>query len=230
MIKPIIIAIDGYSSCGKSTLAKALAKQLNFSFVDTGAMYRAVTLYFLRNDVNWNVASEQELNSLLDKIHITFKFNKEKASSETFLNGECVEDEIRGKQVSNAVSEVAKLKTIRKRMVELQQRGGTEKALVLDGRDIGTKVFPNAELKLFMTADPEIRARRRFKELQLKGEELTLEEIKENLKKRDFNDSNREENPLRQAEDAIVLDNSNMNQEEQLDLVMSILKERGVIS
>ena len=162
MNQPIIIAIDGYSSCGKSTVAKALAKRLNYVFVDTGAMYRAVSLYILRNKIDWQNSSEKEIEKVLDDITITFEFNPDSEQSDTYLNGENVEEEIRGKAVSEVVSEISQIKSIRKRMVSLQQKAGAKKGLVMDGRDIGTQVFPNAELKIFMTADPKIRAQRRF--------------------------------------------------------------------
>ena len=158
MTQPIIIAIDGYSSCGKSTIAKALAKRLNYVFVDTGAMYRAVSLYILRNKIDWQNSSDQEMESILNKITITFQPNSGTQNSDTLLNGENIEEEIRGKEVSEVVSQISQLRAIRKRMVSLQQKAGLKKGLVMDGRDIGTKVFPNAELKLFMTADPKIRA------------------------------------------------------------------------
>ncbi|MBL4709656.1 MAG: (d)CMP kinase [Flavobacteriales bacterium] len=228
MTKPIIIAIDGYSSCGKSTIAKALAKRLNYAYVDTGAMYRAVSLYILRAQLDWKNLSEEELDQTLDQIHISFHFNEESQSSDTYLNGENIEEEIRGKQVSESVSEISQLKTIRKRMVSLQQEAGLNKKMVMDGRDIGTKVFPNAELKLFMTADPKIRAKRRYDELKANGKELNLEEIENNLEKRDYNDTHREENPLRKATDAIKLDNSYMNQEEQLSWVLQLVEDKLV--
>lgn len=229
MNKPITIAIDGYSSCGKSTLAKALANCLNFAFVDTGAMYRAVCLYFLRNKLDWKKLSTSEIEAVLDQISITFEYNSIKNSSDTFLNGENVEEEIRGKEVSQAVSELSQLKAIRSRMVGLQQKVENRSGLIMDGRDIGTKVFPNAELKLFMTADPAIRVQRRFNELKRSGKQVSLEEVAENLKSRDYNDTHREENPLRKAADAIEIDNSYLNQEEQLQLVLKILTEKGLI-
>lgn len=225
-MQPIIIAIDGYSSCGKSTIAKALAKRLNYSYVDTGAMYRAVSLYILRLDLDWNELSEDQLEELLDKIHITFEFNAEMGISETYLNGENVEEEIRGKAVSTAVSEISQIKTIRRRMVQLQQKAGLSKKLVMDGRDIGTVVFPKAELKLFMTAQPEIRAQRRFDELKAKGKDVSLNEVMENLKLRDHNDTHRKENPLVKADDAIVIDNSFLSEEEQLNKVIQLVEER----
>jgi cytidylate kinase len=226
MNHPIIIAIDGYSSCGKSTIAKALAKKLNYIFIDTGAMYRAVSLYILRNNLDWQNSTEQEIENILDKITITFEYNPSSQQSDTYLNGENVEEEIRGKEVSEVVSEISQLKAIRKRMVSLQQKAGIKKGLVMDGRDIGTQVFPNAELKIFMTADPQIRAQRRFDELKANGKELTMEEIQSNLTSRDHNDTHRKENPLRKASDAVELDNSYLDQEEQLNWVLKVLEEK----
>lgn len=225
-MEPIIIAIDGFSSCGKSTLAKALAKRLGYGYLDTGAMYRAVTLYGLKKGIDFADLSGSEIAELLNEVEITFKPDPETAENITYLNGKAVEQEIRGKQVSNAVSEVAQLKEIRKRMLQLQQEAGKQKAIVVDGRDIGTKVFPNAELKLFMTASPEIRAERRYQELQKKGQKITLEEVEENLKKRDYQDTHRKENPLVKAKDAIELDNSHLDQEEQLNFVIRLLQEK----
>ncbi len=226
MNQPIIIAIDGYSSCGKSTVAKALAKRLNYVFVDTGAMYRAVSLYILRNKIDWQNSSEKEIEKVLDNITITFEFNPDSEQSDTYLNGENVEEEIRGKAVSEVVSEISQIKSIRKRMVSLQQKAGAKKGLVMDGRDIGTQVFPNAELKIFMTADPKIRAQRRFNELKIKGKQLTIEEVEENLSTRDYNDTHRKENPLIKAPDAIELDNTYLNEEEQLNWVLKVLQEK----
>ena len=228
MNHPIIIAIDGYSSCGKSTIAKALAKKLNYIFIDTGAMYRAVSLYILRNNLDWQNSTEQEIDNILDKITITFEYNPSSQQSDTYLNGENVEEEIRGKEVSEVVSEISQLKAIRKRMVSLQQKAGIKKGLVMDGRDIGTQVFPNAELKIFMTADPQIRAQRRFDELKANGKELTMEEIQSNLTSRDHNDTHRKENPLRKASDAVELDNSYLDQEEQLNWVLKVLEEKNL--
>ena len=222
---PIIIAIDGYSSCGKSTIAKALAKRLGYVYMDTGAMYRAVSLYILRHNIPIEDLTPKEIKEILDQIDIQFVWMEDKGISETFLNGENVENEIRGKEVSEKVSEVAQIKTIRERMIELQRKAGLHKGLVMDGRDIGTKVFPDAELKIFMTADPDIRAERRFMELSAKGEEITLEEVEENIRLRDYNDTNRKENPLTQAEDAVILDNSKLDQEEQLLFVLSLIED-----
>ncbi len=225
-MRDIIIAIDGFSSCGKSTLAKALANQLNYAYVDTGAMYRAVCLYFLRKKLDWKKLNQKEIEDILNEIEISFNYNPVVKESETFLNGENVEGEIREKPVSAAVSEISQLKVIRQKMVHLQQGAGIKKALVMDGRDIGTVVFPNAEVKLYMTADPEIRAQRRFDELKSKGVAMTFDEVSENLNLRDYNDSHRKENPLMKAEDAIEIDNSYLNQEEQLNLVLKIIKEK----
>jgi len=221
----INIAIDGYSSCGKSTLAKEIAKELDYVFIDTGAMYRAVALFAIQNGLVNGELNVSELISRLPDIQITFEFNPDRGASDVLLNGINVEVEIRQMQVSDNVSPVAAIKEVRKKLVELQQQMGNEKGVVMDGRDIGTVVFPNAELKLFMTANNEIRAQRRFDELQSKGESLTLEQVKENLEKRDFIDTNRKDDPLRQANDARVLDNSNVSREEQLSLAMSWIEE-----
>lgn len=217
-----IIAIDGFSSCGKSTVAKALAKKLNFVFVDSGAMYRAVTLYFLRNAIYCSDTAAVQV--ALDNIHIDFIPNTEK--TQILLNGEDVSDEIRQMEVSEMVSEVSAIKEVRKAMVAQQQQLGARRNIVMDGRDIGTTVFPDADLKIFMTADPLIRANRRLAELLAKGETVTSEEVIENLAHRDHIDSTREESPLRQASDAIVLDNSYMTQEEQLELVLNEYQSR----
>ena len=217
----INIAIDGYSSCGKSTLAKEIAKQLDYVFIDTGAMYRAVTLFALENKLINGVLNEIELISILPQIEITFEFNKERGTSDVLLNGKNVETEIRQMKVSEKVSLVAAVKEVRKKLVELQQKMGNKKGVVMDGRDIGTVVFPFAELKIFMTANKEVRANRRFEELQSKSEKTTLELVKANLEQRDYIDTNRKEDPLRQAEDAKVLDNSELSREEQIVIAMS---------
>lgn len=219
--KNFIIAIDGFSSCGKSTVAKALAKQLNYVFIDSGAMYRAVTLYFLRNEILLDdVAQVQEA---LRNIQIDFVPNTEQ--TQILLNDEDVSTEIRQMYVSNKVSEVSAIKEVRTAMVAQQQQLGKIKNIVMDGRDIGTTVFPDADLKIFMTASPHVRAERRFAELSAKGEEVTMEEVMENLAHRDHIDSTREESPLRQAADAIVLDNSNLTQEEQLQIVLTAVRD-----
>jgi len=210
-----IIAIDGFSSCGKSTLAKALAKKLKFAFIDSGAMYRAVTLYFLRNEVALD--DQEAIENALHDIHIDFIPNTSK--TEIHLNDEDVSDEIRQMYISDKVSDVSAIKAVRVAMVTQQQKLGSRRNIIMDGRDIGTTVFPDADLKIFMTADPKVRAARRYLELTEKGEDVTLEEVVENLATRDRIDSTRAESPLRQAEDAIVLDNSNLTPEQQLRFV-----------
>jgi len=214
-----IIAIDGYSSCGKSTLAKALAKELRYLYIDSGAMYRAVTLYFIRNAVP--VDDEAKVAEALEQIHIDFHIEPGRTLIQ--LNGEDVSDEIRQMYVSDFVSEVSAVKAVRLAMVAQQQRMGRNKNIVMDGRDIGTTVFPDADLKIFMTADPKVRAERRYLELKNKGEDITLEEVFENLAHRDYIDTTREESPLVRATDAIVLDNTELNEEEQLQFVLDRL-------
>lgn len=211
-----IIAIDGFSSCGKSTLAKALAKELEFVFIDSGAMYRAVTLYFIRERVD--LKNEQAVLQALENIHIDLVPNGQ--TVQILLNEEDVSEEIRLMYVSDSVSEVSAVKAVRQAMVAQQQKLGGRRNIVMDGRDIGTTVFPNADLKIFMTASPSVRAERRFAELMAKGETATMEEVRDNLAHRDHIDSTRQESPLRQAKDAIVLDNSNITQEEQLKIVI----------
>ncbi|WP_421942772.1 (d)CMP kinase [Pedobacter sp.] len=213
MKKNLVVAIDGYSSCGKSTLAKALAKKLGFIYIDSGAMYRAVTLYFLRNEINVNDDAK-----VIDALqHIELNFHSRDYQSHITLNGEEVSDEIRLMPVSENVSEVSAHKIVRHEMVKQQQRMGKSKNIVMDGRDIGTTVFPNAPVKFFMTADPKIRAERRFKELESKGNNTTtLEEVFENLAHRDYADTTRKESPLVRADDAVILDNTDLTQDEQL--------------
>jgi cytidylate kinase len=218
-VSAIIIAIDGYSSCGKSTLAKAMASKLKYGYVDSGAMYRAVTLYFLENKIDFS--KPKEVQASLKEIHIHFALNKETSRNETWLNGRMVEDLIRSKSVSDYVSPVATLVDVRREMVALQRITGQNRGIVMDGRDIGTHVFPDAELKIFMTADPEVRALRRYRELLAKGESWTMEAVRDNLRERDRIDSTRSENPLRQAADALVLDNSYLTEAEQLELATS---------
>lgn len=213
-MKKIIITIDGFSSCGKSTLAKALAKELNYVFIDSGAMYRAITLYFMEHSVNLNNTTEVE--NALGKIQLSFQYDHQSGKSDMLLNGENVENAIRSMEISNRVSDVAAHPLVRDFAVAQQQQMGVEKGIVMDGRDIGTTVFPNAELKIFVTADPEIRAARRFKELAEKNPNITMDEVMTNLSSRDHVDSTREFSPLRKAEDAIELNNSNLNREEQL--------------
>lgn len=215
----IIIAIDGYSACGKSTTAKKVAENLRYTYVDTGAMYRAVTLYILDNHIP--LANTDEVAKALDEIDISFRRNLETLANETFLNGKNVEQEIRKMPVSDHVSQVSAIPEVRRLLVSQQQRMGKDKGLVMDGRDIGSVVFPQAELKVFMTADVKVRALRRQSELAEKGEIVPLEEILENLRKRDLYDTTRQESPLIQAEDAILLDNTYLTIDEQVDLVTS---------
>ena len=218
----IIIAIDGHSSCGKSTVAKAIAQRLNYIFIDSGAMYRAVTLYCLRHNlINNGIVNIPELKANLDKIKVTFRFNDKTNHNDVWLNGENVEQEIRLLTVSQNVSPVAAVAEVRHLLVALQQEMGKSKGIVMDGRDIGTVVFPTAELKIFMTAQPDVRAKRRFDELNAKGESISYDEIKANIIERDRYDETRNESPLRQADDAIILDNSYMTREEQLEWILS---------
>ncbi len=215
--KKITIAIDGHSSCGKSTMAKQLAKRLGYVYVDTGAMYRTVTLFALRNglfDADGNVNTD-ELKARMHEIEVSFKFNETTGKADACLNGEDVEKEIRLMEVSNHVSPIAAIPFVREEMVEQQRRMGKEKGIVMDGRDIGTTVFPDAELKIFVTASAEVRAQRRYDELTGKGENANYEEILKNVQERDYIDSHRAVSPLRQADDAILLDNSHMTIEEQ---------------
>ncbi len=220
----IIVAIDGYSSCGKSTTAKLVAKQLNYPYIDTGAMYRAVTLFFIQNHIS--ETNPKEIEAALSQIQISFRIHPELGRNDTYLNGLNVEDEIRKMYVSEKVSDVSAIPEVRKALVEQQQRMGKTRGIVMDGRDIGTVVFPQAELKIFMTADPMIRAQRRQQELMQKGELIGLEEIAENLKKRDYIDTHRTESPLRQAEDAVYVDNSLMTLDEQVELVVRLADAR----
>ncbi|MGB1231680.1 MAG: (d)CMP kinase [Winogradskyella sp.] len=223
----ITIAIDGFSSTGKSTLAKQLAKQLNYIYVDTGAMYRAVAYYALKNDLisETNFNSEALINQL-EAIQITFRFNEKLGFAEVYLNGENIETEIRTLEVSKYVSPVATLSQVRQKLVEQQQIMGKDKGVVMDGRDIGTVVFPNAELKIFMTASAETRAKRRYKELLERGDVLSYKDVLDNVTTRDRIDSTREDSPLIQAEDAIAIDNSNLTIEEQLITLLKLAKER----
>jgi len=223
----IIIAIDGHSSCGKSTIAKAVAVRFGYIFIDSGAMYRAVTLYALRHNliIDGEVKRE-ELIGALPEIRIDFRYNPERQRSDTFLNGENVEEEIRQLTVSQNVSPVATIAEVRKAMVRFQQEMGRNKGIVMDGRDIGTVVFPDAEFKLFVTASTEIRAKRRFDELKSKGENVSFDEILQNIMERDRIDSTREASPLRKADDALVLDNSTMTRDEQLEWVIRKVEEK----
>jgi CMP/dCMP kinase len=223
-MRKIIIAIDGYSSCGKSTLAKALAKELHYAYVDTGAMYRAVTLYFLDNDLDIN--DKADVLKALENIEIHFERTAQ--GNHVFLNGRDVENEVRTMRVSEMVSPVSTISVVRRAMVAQQQKMGNRKAVVMDGRDIGTVVFPDAELKIFLTADTDIRAKRRFDEMKSKGQETPIDDIRHNLLERDLIDSNRADSPLRQADDAILIDNSHLTPDEQLkkvlDMVMDLKK------
>ena len=231
-VQKITIAIDGFSSCGKSTLAKALAYKLGYNYIDTGAMYRAVTLYALRHNIisETHQINMDELLEALPVIEIKFTLNPETHHSDVVLNGENVEREIRGMPVSNAVSKISAVKEVRKQMVALQRKMGKRKGVVMDGRDIGTHVFPKADIKLFMTADPEVRAKRRMDEFSSKGQYFSVEEIEMSLLKRDLEDMSREESPLVQADDAVVLDNSELSREEQLEYVLKLISDLQLIS
>ncbi len=222
--KKIIITIDGWSSCGKSTLAKQLARELGYVYIDSGAMYRAITLYFLRNHTNWN--NHDDVIEALQHIKLEFQANHKNGSSEMYLNGENVEYVIRDLVVAEKVSEIAAIKEVREFAVKQQQAMGAGKGIVMDGRDIGTVVFPNAELKLFMTADNEVRVKRRYHELYEKNPNVTMDEVRQNLEHRDYIDSHREVSPLRKAEDAIVLDNTTLTPKEQLALALSWVSEK----
>ena len=220
-MRKITIAIDGFSSCGKSTMAKDLAKRIGYVYVDSGAMYRAVTLYAMEHGCfDGEQLDVEKLRSMMGDIHISFLFNPETGKPDTYLNNIKVEDRIRSMEVSERVSIVAALDFVRSEMVAQQQAFGKEKGVVMDGRDIGTTVFPDAELKVFLTASPEIRAQRRYDELKAKGQEASFDEILENVKERDYLDQHREVSPLVQAEDAILLDNSHLTIEEQNDWLM----------
>ncbi|RYY82498.1 MAG: (d)CMP kinase [Chitinophagaceae bacterium] len=221
-MKKIIVTIDGWSSCGKSTLAKQLASRLGYIYVDSGAMYRAITLFFLRNHVDWTETAQVE--QALQDISLEFVPNEKSGQSEIFLNGENVEYVIRDLVVAEKVSEVAAIKEVRSFAVAQQQQMGLQKGIVMDGRDIGTVVFPDAELKIFMTADNAVRVERRFKELYEKNPNVTLEEVKSNLEMRDYIDSHREVSPLRQAEDAVVLDNTRLTESEQFRQALQLVE------
>jgi cytidylate kinase len=225
--RKITIAIDGFSSCGKSTLAKALAFELGYVFVDTGAMYRAVTLFCYRNNlISKDSVNQKSIIDHLNQIEIHFERNKETSKLEIYLNNAVVEHEIRSLEISSLVSKVASIKEVRQKLVVEQKKMGEKGGVVMDGRDIGSVVFPNAELKLFITASPEIRTERRFKELLSIEPNITREEIRQNLEERDYLDSTRKESPLIQTEDAIVIDNSDINQQEQLELALELVRTR----
>jgi CMP/dCMP kinase len=222
MSKKIIITIDGWSSCGKSTLAKQLAKELGYVYVDSGAMYRAITLYFLRNNVD--LGERKEVKEALKSISLEFVFNPKSNNSEIYLNGENVEYLIRDLIIAEKVSDVAAIKEVRELAVAQQQKMGVKKGIVMDGRDIGTVVFPKAELKIFMTADNAIRVQRRFKELYEKNPNVTIEEVKDNIEMRDYIDSHREVSPLKKAKDAVELDNTNLTEKEQFNKALAWIK------
>lgn len=223
----IVIAIDGWSSCGKSTLAKQLAKELGYLYVDSGAMYRAITLYFLRNHIDWT--DKKEVKKALKEIAVEFIFNDNTQTGEMHLNGENVEYVIRDLVIAEKVSDVAAIKEVREFAVAQQQKIGKKKGIIMDGRDIGTVVFPKAELKIFMTADNAVRVERRFKELYEKNPNVSIEEVKDNLEMRDYIDSHREVSPLKKAKDAIELDNTNITEEEQLKKALEWVKTKIVI-
>lgn len=220
--KPLVIAIDGFSSCGKSTLAKQLAKELHYVFVDSGAMYRAVTLYFLENNINFG--DSQQVSEALGKINISFQ--NISGQNTTFLNDRNVENDIRSLQVSDSVSEVAAISAVRRQLVALQRDMIGKCGMIMDGRDIGTVVFPDADIKFFITADPIIRAQRRYQELIAKNQKADLHDVISNLQRRDHIDTTRNDSPLKQAEDAIVLDNSSYSIDEQFDFALSKIKEK----
>lgn len=226
-MKKITIAIDGFSSTGKSTLAKQIANELGYVYVDTGAMYRAVTFYAMQN--NWVSETHLDKESLVEDLHninLRFQFNSELGFAEMFLNDRNVEQEIRTLEVSQNVSKIAEISEVRAKLVEQQQEMGKDKGVVMDGRDIGTVVFPDAELKIFMTASAKTRAERRFQELLEKGQRVTFEDVLENVEQRDYIDTNREDSPLVQAQDAIVIDNSSLSKEQQFNLVLQLVKDK----
>ncbi len=223
-MKSIIITIDGWSSCGKSTLARQLARELGYVYIDSGAMYRSITLFFLRNNIDWHDAAKVE--EALKEIELHFEFNEKSMQSEIYLNDENVEYLIRDLIIAEKVSEVSAIGAVRSFAVQKQKDMGQEKGIVMDGRDIGTTVFPDAELKIFMTADIAVRVERRFREMFEKNPNITLDEVKSNLEMRDYIDSNREVSPLRKAEDAVLLDNTSISMEQQLNFALKLVKQR----
>ena len=220
----IIITIDGWSSCGKSTLAKQLAKELGYVYIDSGAMYRAITLYFMRNHIDWTY--EADVRRALENINLHFEYNEKLHQSDMFLNDEDVEYVIRDLVIAEKVSDVAAIPSVRKFAVAQQQKMGKKKGIVMDGRDIGTTVFPDAALKIFMTADIAVRVERRFREMYEKNPTVSIDEVKANLEMRDYIDSNRKVSPLRQAEDAVLIDNTNLTMQQQLDIALKLYKDR----
>ena len=224
MAKKIIITIDGWSSCGKSTLAKKMAKELGYVYVDSGAMYRAITLYFLRNNID--LAEKKEIKEALKNISLEFSKNTQNGKTEIYLNGENVEYLIRDLVIAEKVSDVAAIKEVREFAVAQQQKMGAQKGIVMDGRDIGTVVFPKAELKIFLTADNAVRVERRFKEMFEKNPNVTVEEVKNNLEMRDYIDSHREVSPLKQAKDALVLDNTDLTEKQTFEKALEWVKEK----
>ena len=230
-MKKIVIALDGHSACGKSTLAKFLARELSYVYIDSGAMYRAVTLYCLNNGI---INKDEEIKNQnvvksLNRINISFNYNRTSGKSDTFLNGLRVEEEIREMRVSNLVSAISKIKEVREKLVEFQQNLGKNKGIVMDGRDIGTVVFPEAELKLWITANIDVRAARRYKEYLEGGHEVSLEDVIENVKSRDFNDSNRKESPLVRAADAVEIDNSFLSKQETFQKAIRLVNEKLIL-
>ena len=227
MDKKLIIAVDGYSSCGKSTFARAIARELNYIFIDSGAMYRAVTLFCMRRGyIDNSSLKENEIRNSMPEINIRFRYNPDLDAHETYLNGENVEEEIRRVEVSSMVSMISKILSVRQRLVEMQREIGMMKGIVMDGRDIGTVVFPDADIKIFMTASTEVRAGRRYKELMDKGIQVNYEEVLKNISDRDTIDSGRDISPLKKADDAYVIDNSDMTVGQQMDWFREILKKK----
>jgi cytidylate kinase len=226
-VNKITIAIDGYSSCGKSTLAKTLAKSIDYSYVDTGAMYRCVTLYALENGIIKNDQVDKEsLVGQLDDISISFQHSEQSKESDAYLNGVNVEETIRGMDISNHVSQISIIKEVREKMVAMQQKMGKEKGVIMEGRDIGTVVFPDAELKVFMTASIGVRVKRRYDEMRAKGLHVSVDDVKENVLSRDYEDTHRKHSPLVQADDAVVLDNSDLSELDQLNFMLKLVEER----
>ena len=227
----IIIAVDGHSSCGKSTVAKQVARAIGIAYIDTGAMYRAVTLFALRHGLmDGNQPNALAIEQHLNEVHISFDFDQQAGRNTTFLNDENVEDQIRNMEVSSHVSAVSAIPAVRAKLTEWQRQMAKSKSVIMDGRDIGTAVFPNADLKIFMTARPEVRAQRRYDELKAKGQDANLQDILQNVVDRDRQDSTRSVSPLRQADDAVVLDNSDITREEQYDFILNLLAQRGLIA